>query len=51
MLQVASKEMKTNEKKTFTVGAGYTLLATGLLKMYVWTFVDVNIFTVLTDSV
>ena len=31
MLQVTPKEMKTNEKKTFTVRAGYTLLATGLL--------------------
>ena len=31
MLQMTPKEMKTNEKKTFTVGAGYTLLATSIV--------------------
>ena len=33
MLQVTSKEIKTNEKKTFTVGAGYTPLATELITL------------------
>ena len=33
MLQVTSKEMKINEKKTFTVAAGYNLLATGLIHL------------------
>ena len=34
MLQMTFQEMKTNEKKRFTVGAGYTVLATGLIATF-----------------